>query len=245
MDATEQLLSPCKSWSELISQYAEVVLNGVRSADEQRVAVARVAMISAESPQDSAAAERVAESLEETARAPLMLHLVGYSFGCRIAFGVTELLRAEGHSACLILIDGPMGGPIGSFEQAILNTQPHSISGRLVQLLANGGEECSENDVAVDLYIASEAKVGLGHPARVAPEREGRARGRLPPGGCCVHRLLLRSPLAWRKWLACRMSSVHHFTVTLSLNLLTNHNLSPRFLLPPSLVINLLMRMRR
>jgi hypothetical protein len=55
-----------------------------------------------------------------------------------------------------------MGGPIGSFEQAILNTQPHSISGRLVQLLANGGEECSENDVAVHLYIASEAKVGLG-----------------------------------------------------------------------------------
>ena len=123
--------------------------------------MAREAALNAESVQDSAALQRIAELLEETACAPLTLHVVGYSFGCRIAFGVAELLQAEGHSVCLMLIDGPMGGPIGSLEQAILNSKPQSIPGRLVKLLTAGGEAQVEDDVAVDLYVASDAEVGL------------------------------------------------------------------------------------
>ena len=92
---------------------------------------------------------------------PLTLKLVGYSFGCRIAYAVCRLLVDAGHSVRLLLIDGPIGGPIGSFEESIRAQAPQSISGRLVALLALGGDGPILEHTAVDAFVASEAQVGV------------------------------------------------------------------------------------
>jgi len=54
------------------------------------------------------------------------LRLVGYSFGCRIAYAVTRILskdqeiQSHGQQLSLYLLDGPIGGPCGPLEKAML-----------------------------------------------------------------------------------------------------------------------------
>lgn len=91
------------------------------------------------------------------------LRLVGYSFGCRVAYAVTQHLAAAGQGVALSLLDGPIGGPRGTLESAMLDLES-STSGRLVSLLATGGEEQIEpvsECASVLLFVASSDTVGV------------------------------------------------------------------------------------
>ena len=74
----------------------------------------------------------------------------------------------------LVLIDGPIGGPRGTFEHALLglasssrHTQQNDemvVASQLLSLLAKGGEEPAEplgRRSRVELFIASEDDVGV------------------------------------------------------------------------------------
>jgi thioesterase domain-containing protein len=102
------------------------------------------------------------------------VRLVAYSFGCRIAYAVGGLLEVEGHKVELVLLDGPIGGPRGSIEQALLGlmTQAEAaqsageaaIANRLVSLLTNGGELPPEplgRRANVSLFVTSNDNVGV------------------------------------------------------------------------------------
>jgi hypothetical protein len=116
------------------------------------------------------------------------LRIVAYSFGCRIAYAVASLLEVERWKVQLVLIDGPIGGVRGSFEQALLelHTPRRSLSTarspvaapvalneggdemavatQLLTLLSHGGEEPAEplgRRARVELFIASEDDVGV------------------------------------------------------------------------------------
>jgi hypothetical protein len=112
--------------------------------------------------------------------------LLGYSFGCRVAYAVSSLLEVEQHEVELMLLDGPIGGGRGSLEGAMLsanardgassNSGSSSSAGlggstgematamQLVFLLSRGGEETPEplgRRARVMLFVASDDEVGL------------------------------------------------------------------------------------
>jgi len=95
---------------------------------------------------------------------PKPLKIIGYSFGCRIAYAVAGFLSLE-HKVQLCLLDGPLGGPRGALEEAMLRAPQRemhpnaeancgglsedvagmgqdelSVARQLVSLLINGGE---------------------------------------------------------------------------------------------------------
>jgi len=166
LDYTPQLLALCHCWSELISEFAQLLLKHACPLTQSRAMITKTAAANPASasqvdgrPPDS---ERAALDMSETCVEGLCtLKLVGYSFGCRIAHAVSCLLKSMGYSVCLMLIDGPIGGPIGSFEEAVRANSPHSLGGRLVALLAAGGDGLVEECAAADVYVASEARVGI------------------------------------------------------------------------------------
>ena len=109
----------------------------------------------------------------------------------------TRSLAAEGHKVSLVLLDGPVGGPRGAFEEAILG-QVASDSGeievgrQLVDLLVRGGEESPEPRscrAQLDAFVASNDAVGL----EVAREHFSFASVHRVHGG---HREILRAGAA-------------------------------------------------
>jgi hypothetical protein len=123
--------------------------------------------------------------------------LFGYSFGCRIAYAVGGLLEAAGVEVRLVLLDGPIGGPRGVLEEAILGGSVQNGDGsldempeaqQLVTLLARGGESMPKplgTRAHVSVFVASDDAVGLGLASQYLPHGcMHRVRG--------SHRALLR-----------------------------------------------------
>lgn len=91
------------------------------------------------------------------------IQLLAYSFGCRIAHGLAPHLERCGHAVRLVLLDGPIGGPLGPLEEAVLEqgqsqSEP-SLPVKLVRLVANGGlamPACHQSRmIKVLLFVAS------------------------------------------------------------------------------------------
>jgi len=95
--------------------------------------------------------------------------VVAYSFGCRIAFAAVAVLTDNGPAVSLLLIDGPVGGPLGSLERAILSKRRpdvvNSLEIRLVALLAEANVTSTpETDSASRhsfAFVTSDEEVGL------------------------------------------------------------------------------------
>lgn len=88
--------------------------------------------------------------------------VVAYSFGCRLAAAAVSYLEKP---ARLLLIDGPIGGGLGSLERAFLTERPDSAETneqRLVTLLSSAAEEGLPSLESHSLFfVASEDAVGL------------------------------------------------------------------------------------
>jgi len=163
-------LSGCSSWHDLVAVYTNVVLKS------------SCAEIFHKHPNS------MGENVDLHATESMSLKIVGYSFGCRIAYAVCDALLKKGYNVHLMLIDGPPCGPMGSLEESILKNMPASIPGQMISLLAKGGTTpLGKANIAVQLYVASESEVGLDIVATVDPKAEiVRATG--------THQSILREP---------------------------------------------------
>ena len=100
------LLNSCDTWQALVRSYA---------------AAARQILDGSVTPTATAAA--AAQSSAPGPLHPPALRLVGYSFGCRLAYAVGRLLAEEGAADIeLVLLDGPIGGARGAIEEALLGS---------------------------------------------------------------------------------------------------------------------------
>ena len=103
--------------------------------------------------------------------------VVAFSFGCRIAFAAVAAMQDRGPAVCLMLIDGPVGGPLGSFERVLLEaTQSADAAAttetRLVKLLAAAKEETPAvmQDRHSVVFVASGDEVGVEEFKAAFPE---------------------------------------------------------------------------